>query len=107
MRPGKLRHFVTINRYAPTVSPVTGETIAAYKELDTGFWAEIRPLSAKEMVNAQQTVGESTHRITMRYTPYVGRKDQIIFGSRVFEIESVLNRDERNIELTLMAHEIT
>lgn len=32
-------------------------------------WADIRPLSASEQVNAQQTVGTVTHRVIIRY-PY-------------------------------------
>jgi len=105
MRPGKLRHLVQINRYTPTTSSTSGEQVAAYTSGETP-WASLEPLTGRELLNAQQIVGNSTHRIRMRYTANVSRKDQILFNGRTFECESIDNTEERNIELVILAHEI-
>jgi SPP1 family predicted phage head-tail adaptor len=63
-------------------------------------------MEGRELLNAQEIIGDSTHKVRTRYTPNVTRKDQILFGSRTFAIDSINNTDERNIELVLTAHEI-
>lgn len=105
MRAGKLRHLVTINRYTPTTSAVTGEKLAGYTAATPQVWAEIVPLSGRELLNAQQIVTDSTHQIRMRYTANVSHRDQILFNGRTFEIDAMNNTDERNIELVMLAHE--
>ena len=106
MRAGKLRHYVTINVYTPATSGVSGEQTAGYVTGDS-VWAGLEPLTMRETLNAQQVQGVSTHRIWMRYTGDINRQDQVLFNGRAFEVDSVLNTEERNIELVLLAHEIT
>jgi SPP1 family predicted phage head-tail adaptor len=115
MRPGKLRHLLSILTYTPTTN-AAGETIAAYTLSAQTVYGSIEPLAGRELLNAQQIVGDSTHRITTRFTEYVGRKDRLQYEgaypsgnqfTRIFEVESINNTDERNIELVILAHEIT
>ena len=106
MRPGKLRHLVTINRYSTAPNSISNEGTAVYTPGDT-VWASIEPLSMRELVSSQEVQGVSTHRIRMRYNGNVARLDQIQYNGRTFEVEGVLNTEERNIELVLICHEIT
>ena len=69
-------------------------------------WAAIEPLKGDERWAAAYAQATTTHRVTMRppgieITP----AHRIIFGSRIFEIESVINVEERNRELVLMCVE--
>ena len=70
-------------------------------------WAQIKPLRGGELYHAQQLSARVTHRIVIRrrtdVTPTA--KMRVLFGTRVFNIHSVINRDERNRWIELMAEE--
>jgi len=85
----------------------TGELTKTWAT-DATVWGSIEPLSARELVQAQQIQSDITHRVTMRYRSdlTVTVEQRILFDStRVFEIISVLNRDERNEQLELLCKE--
>lgn len=105
MRAGKLRHLLTIWRYSPTTSAVSGEQIAGYVEGD-GVWGEIEQISGREFQNAQQTVGDDKFQITIRYTRKIGRKDRLCWDGQTFEVESLNDPEMRHVELVLTCHEI-
>lgn len=71
-------------------------------------WASITPLSGREFVEAKQRQIDATVRITIRY-----RADmlptpnwRVKFGSRIYDIDSVINRDERGRTVDLMCREV-
>lgn len=102
MRAGQLRHRVTIQTLAE-VQNAFGEVPQLWQDA-VECWASIEPLSGRELFAAQQVRPEVTHRITMRYRE-IGPKNRIMFGTRAFHIDSILNKDERNVMLTIMAFE--
>ena len=46
-----------------------------------------------------------SHKIRMRYQAGITHKMRVAWGTRLFEIESVLNVGERNREIVLMCSE--
>ena len=110
MRAGNLRHRLTIQK--PTeVSDGMGGVTTTWSTLIT-IWGGIWPLRGHEYMSAMQTTSEVTHKIRIRQLPTNKRSDfsskcRILFGSRYFEIESIINPDERDIYLELMCKEIT
>ena len=110
MRAGNLRHRLTIQK--PTeVSDGMGGVTTTWSTLIT-IWGAIWPLRGQEYMSAMQTTSEVTHKIRIRQLPTNKRSDfsskcRILFGSRYFEIESIINPDERDIYLELMCKEIT
>lgn len=70
------------------------------------YWAEVKPLSGRALVNAQQTRHDATHQITTRYT---GSIDPALnrwkWGSRIFNIISALNTEERRRETVFICVE--
>lgn len=102
IRSGELRHKVTIQTYTETTSAV-GQRKKVYS--DTGYaWAAIVPLSATETTNGPQVTASATHQLTLRYRS-LRPSDRIRYGQRIFEIVSILNKEERNIELVVLARE--
>jgi len=67
--------------------------------------ASIEPISGREYFSAQTTQADVTHRINLRYVAGVKPKMRVKYGSRIFDILSVSNVDERNRELQLMCRE--
>ena len=65
-------------------------------------------MSGREYFVAQQTKTETTHKITMRYqlgVDMIKAHDRVKFGTRIFDIQQILNPEERNIMLVLYCRE--
>ena len=77
------------------------ETFANVAEI----WAAIEPIRGREYFAAQQVSANTTHRVTIRYRAGVSVQNRILFGSRVFRIESVINPQERSERIELMCVE--
>ena len=103
MQAGKLRHLLTLQQ-ATDVLNARGEPIPAWANVTT-LWGEITPLSGREGLQAQQMYASATHRIRIRYRAGVVPKMRFLKGTREFEIDVVLNVDERNRELVCFATE--
>lgn len=103
MRAGKLRHKVTLQSKSETRDD-TGQVFRDWSDTAT-IYASVEPLSGRELVNAQAIESETTYRITIRHLAGVTTEQRIKFGSRYFEILSVINPEERNIMLQLMCKE--
>ena len=103
MRAGKLRHKLELQRNSPSRNAV-GEEVADWRTIEV-FWGAIIPLSGRELLNAQQGAAEMSHRIERRYVSGITATDRVKFGSRTFDINAVINVDERDRELHLMCME--
>lgn len=104
MRSGSLRHRVIIQKPQAIQSQVSGESTDGWASVATTF-ASVEPLSGKERLTAEQVQADVTHRIIMRYRGEFDPTYRISFRGRVFHVESVINRDERNRSLELLAVE--
>lgn len=74
-------------------------------------WASVEPLSGRELWQAQQVRPDVSHKITMRFYAGLTPRHKLRFTDpqtstiRTFEIDSVLNVDERNRVMTILAKE--
>lgn len=104
MNPGELRHRITIQQ--PT------EIKDQYKRPVTGWadfamvWAAVEPLRGREYLLAQNTNTELTVRVRIRYLKGVTPGMRVLYGGRVFDIQSVIDVDERHREMHLMCAEV-
>ena len=69
------------------------------------FKASIEPISGREFFQAQQVASTVTHRIRCRYRPGVNNRQQIRWQGRTFHLTAVLNIEERDEWLEIMAVE--
>lgn len=105
MQAGKLKHSVTVQRDTGTVNS-SGQVVENWTTYITRR-AEIVPLTGRELFAAQQVDGEVTHKVIMRYDSGVTSKMRLLFGSRVLNIESIININEANRDMELICKEIT
>jgi SPP1 family predicted phage head-tail adaptor len=99
-----MRHRIALQ--SPTVArDAYGQPIETFATYAT-VWAAIQPLSMRERLQSEQLEGERSHRITIRYNSSIGRTHRALFGSRIFEIVSILNNDERNATMELLCKEV-
>lgn len=101
---GKLRHRITLVSYEILKDDIGSEK-RKWKKIDT-VWASLEPLSGRELMATGMEKAEATIRVTIRYRKDMGPNLCIRFGSRVFEVISAINPEEKNIFLTLMCKEL-
>jgi len=103
MRSGELRHRVTIQAKSITQNGF-GEPVETWSDVAT-VWASVQPLAGREYFQAQQIKADITLRIRMRYRSGIQPAMRLLFESRVFEIQAVIDPDERHRELELLCAE--
>ena len=105
MRAGELRHKVEIWKFSATADD-SGELIETWAKYCLG-WAAIDPLWGTERYQAQRLDATVTTKIKMRYIKGLTPRDRIkrCSDGRTFEITSIINPDERNVELRMMCKE--
>jgi len=106
MQAGTLRHRVNIQRRTLSRNAY-GEELDVWSDEGPARWAAIEPLSGRELQQAQQVQAEVTHQVRLRWcvdldlTP----AKRIRFRTRVFDIVSVRNVREANVELLVLCVE--
>lgn len=103
MEIGELKNRITVQKYTETRSNA-GQVLKSYTD-SVSRWAYIKPLTTREILQAQQISSEITHEVWLRYPLDVTPKDRIAFGLRTFEILGVVNVDEENRFLKLLCKE--
>ncbi len=106
MNIGALRHRVAIEAENATADGAGGLTDPWTNPIQVAsVWAEITPLTGAEQLRAMRLEDRVSHRIRMRYRADVTPQHRFRLGRRVFNIRSVLNEDERDRWLTILAEE--
>lgn len=104
MRAGRLRHRITIEEKTVT-QDAFGEPDATWSTY-VKAWARVTPLTGREYMEAQAQSQSVSHEVRMRHRDGVTPEMRMVHGGRVFDIEAVLNEEERDRELILMCREM-
>jgi SPP1 family predicted phage head-tail adaptor len=104
VRTGDLRHQVILQSKTEGRDAVGG-VVEAWSDVAT-VWASVEPLDGKEFFAAERVNADATTRIRMRYRAGVTPVMRAVYGARIFDIQNVINVDERNRELRLMVREV-
>lgn len=108
VRSGQLNRRITLQRQS-IAQDSYGAPILAWTDLGT-FWAEIEPLSGRELESAQRMASEVSHQIVMRYQAIFADTRRVasyraLYRARIFNIHAALNDEESNVSVTLLASE--
>lgn len=103
MNPGKLRHRITFMHLVKGRNEV-GDDILIPAPFIT-VWASVEPLKGREYLETQKIQPEITYRIIARYLKGITPDMTIEFNKRTFNIQSILNVEERNRYLEIYAVE--
>ena len=100
---GRMRHRVTIQKPTATTDTGGGSSVSwgTLKEV----YADIQPQSGNYQFEHEQEKEKVTHKLIMRYRADIGTNYRIKYGSRIFNIHSIINEDERKRFLTLHCQE--
>lgn len=104
INPGELRHRITIQKLNNSQNEY-GEVSELWEDI-LNVRAGIYPISGKEFFAAETVNSEITHKVKIRYIGGITPNMRIKFNNRIFSIESVINFQERNIEIQLLCKEL-
>jgi len=87
---------------------ITGKGIDRGEAWATTYteWVFIRPVSASEIIKSNREQMTVTHRIKVDYLSGILPSMKIVWSAREFEINSVINIDEANREIEILATEV-
>lgn len=100
---GKLNRRVTIQSRSEPLDGY-GDAKAVWSTVDT-VWAHVQPMSGTEKAEAQSFGADVSMQVTIRYRDDVTPKNRLLLGSRVLEIVSARDEDERHEALVLVCSE--
>lgn len=104
MNTGKLRHRATIQQLV-NIDDGAGGSIETWQDIAT-VWAAIEPLRGNERYTAQQVQSTLSHKVTIRYREGIKPQMRLTYKGRVFEVESVIDVEERHQWLELLCSEV-
>lgn len=105
MKAGALRHRCWIKQPTHTDALGDGDTTATWGTV-TVCWGALEPLRGREWIESGLENSEVSAKFRMRYYSGIDPTMQLYFGSRTFEIVSVIDIDELHRELNLMVKEL-
>lgn len=100
MQSGKLRNLVEIQEKIVT-RQANGEENRTWITFAQA-WAEISPLSGRELLTLRDEMAQVTTRIKTRYLAGVTAEMRVVHGGSVYEITEVIDRENRGAELELL-----
>lgn len=104
---GMMHHRIAIQTLTDAQDALGGPT-ESWATLAT-VWASIEPFTGREYFQFDKTNGTTTHRIKVRYSSDIASmtpKDRITYSGRTFNISSIINLQEANEVLEIMAEEV-
>lgn len=88
---GELRHRLRLE--VETRAPDGGGgAMAAWTAVET-VWAALRAAGGREETSAEGVRGHTTHEIWIRWRPDVAPPGRFVEGTRIFDIQAVLDPD--------------
>lgn len=96
---GKMRHRIILEEVSRTTDGQGGftETWATVATV----WAEIKPMSAYEKMQAMQLASPVNTKIAIRYRAGITAANRVNYNGRIMTIKEVINVDEGNNYLQL------
>lgn len=104
MRFSKMRHRITFLKPTGTQKNSMKENVPLYTDYKT-VWAYVAPRTGREYDEAQKIRAETTYNITTRFLENITTDMKIRFNEQELDIVSVLNVNERNEQLQIVAKE--
>ena len=110
MAAGELRHKIVIERQVEASDSFGGAGVPTTWETFATVYAAIEPGSAREFIAAQQLSADQTTTIRIRYLAGLTPKMRVRYddpqrGARYFDIQGVIDVDERRRHMHLICVE--
>lgn len=101
---GAMRHRMRLDRVVETPD-LSGGVLRAWMPVAT-LWAAIEPLERRAGLVGDAPASLATHRVAIRFRVGVEAGQRLVYGTRRFDIRTVVDPDERRFRLNLTVEEI-
>jgi len=105
MRAGELRHVIDIQDSVNSADGQGGWT-QVWSNVYSNVRAAVWPLRATERLESMKLELSTTHKIRIRYREGIKADMRVKFGTRYFNIQSIIVPDERRIMCEMLCEEI-
>jgi len=104
MNSRDLLHSVELQNFASVADGMGGstDTWSTVATVRAAVW----PVSVSEQRKAASPTAVGTHQIRIRYYSGLSAAWRVKFGTRYFSIVSVVNKEERNVQMDLLCREV-
>lgn len=101
IEPGELRHRVSLQEDQGSTIDTHGQRTESWQTIAT-VWAKVEPITGNEFYWAQQVVGESDTKVTIRYREGVDNTKRFLYGSQVLNIVNVSDIEARRRKIVCL-----
>ena len=104
MRIGNLRNYIIIQNATESLD----ENLEIINSWGTfaSVWAEVTPLVGREYFASKVVNAEVTGKVRIRYLAGLTPEMRIVDGAKTYNIEAVINIDNKNEEMVLYFSEV-
>lgn len=99
------RHKVTLQKLGERIDDDAGGGSIPYEDVKH-LWADIEPISGRELLRAGTNEAALTHRVRTRYYPGIKPHWRIRYEDKMLDIKYVIDEGERHRSLELMCEEL-
>lgn len=96
MKAGDLRHRVELQHKVSPRDPGSGEYGEPVWQKLVAVWAQVSPLSARDLIAAQTAQSEATARVVIRYRSDVLPTMRIVHRGQIYSIEGPPLEDDKS-----------
>lgn len=104
MNAGQLNKKIIIQKNQSSKNDY-GESVSSWVDYVT-LWANIKHLRGQELFLSEQVYNKEVFRIQTRYYSGIDTKMRISYDSKIFNITSINNINEKNITLEFIVEEL-
>ncbi len=105
MRAGLLRHRLKLQSPVPLATGDSGNPDATAWRDEITVWGAVEPLGVREQLIGKTVDATATHHVRVRYHAPLSQTWRIMFGTRIFDIESIIVPESRRVEMQLVVRE--
>jgi SPP1 family predicted phage head-tail adaptor len=105
MKITDFRHRISLQQKLITKDP-EGIPIENWQNIST-IWAAVEPLRGREYFQAAAVQSQNMIRFTIRYRKGITSEIRILYDSKLYDIQSIIDVEGRHQQLELMAKEVT
>lgn len=106
MKFSKLRKKLDIQKVVE-IQDSLGEPVVTWKNFANNRWAEVVNDGGNENFRGKHTIAEVDKTFKIRYLKGIVPKMRVVYGGEDYDIESIINVEERNRELLIGCNRVT
>lgn len=100
---GKLRHRVTIQALITEIDSDGAQEDIWVNQYNTEIWADVQPLSGRELIEAGAVQSKVNTRIIIRYRDLMLPNMRVLHKNNIYNIEAIIpDKETGNKYLTLI-----